>query len=333
MAPSAGAVDVPAPETLCSISDERLAELSGLAADDEHWYAVSDGGTRIQVFVLNRDCSVERTITDPIDPYDVEDMARAGDGTLWLADTGDNRKRRDTVALHEVRPDGGATLYRLTYPDGPHDAEALLLDPAGVPYVITKNVLGTSEVYRPAGPLTSPGPTPLENVGSLRFESTDTKGGPVGGTGSVLVTGGAVSADGTVVALRTYTDAYLYRVPGGDIAAALQGAPVRVPLPGENQGEAIAFEPGGTLLSAGEGTAQPVRAVPGATGLVPQGENGSAPEGDTAAGDPDRSDPDASAEGQESSGLPVLPGIAIAVAVAAVAVLGTGSLARRRKRR
>nr|WP_245788419.1 esterase-like activity of phytase family protein [Amycolatopsis marina] len=340
LCPAASAADVPAPEPVCAISDERLGELSGLAADDEHWYAVNDGGTRIEIFVLNRDCSVQRTISDPTDPYDVEDMARAEDGTLWLADTGDNRKQRDTVALHEVRPDGGATLYRLTYPDGPHDAEALLLDRAGVPYVITKNVLGISEVYRPTGPLSSPGPTPLENVGSLRLESTDTQGGPVGATGSVLVTGGAVSADGTVIALRTYTDAYLYRVPDGDIPAALRSAPVRVPLADENQGEAIAFTPDGSLLSASEGTGEPVRSVPGATGLVPAGDNGSAPEGASAAGDgsePGEAAPSAptapSAPSSDSSGLPVLPGIAIAVVVAAVTVLGTGKLVRRRKRR
>jgi hypothetical protein len=331
---AAAAVDIPAPEAVCTITDERLAELSGLTTGEEHWYAVNDGGTQIEIFVLDRDCSVRRTITDPLDPYDVEDMARAADGTLWLADTGDNRKQRDTVALHEVRPDGRTTLYRLTYPDGQHDAEALLLDRAGTPYVVTKNVLGLAEVYRPAAPLSSPGPTPLENVGSLRVESTDTQGGPAGPTGSVLVTGGAVSADGTVVALRTYTDAYLYPAPDGDIAAALQRSPVRVPLPGESQGEAIAFEPDGTLLSASEGTGEPVRAIEEATGLVPTGEEGSAPEGASGAGEgSDPENAENSGDSADPPGLAVLPGIAIAVTVAAVVVLGTGRLARRRRRR
>jgi hypothetical protein len=334
MPPAAAAVDSPAPEAVCTVTDERLAELSGFATGEEHWYAVNDGGTQIEIFVLGRDCSVQRTITDPVDPYDVEDMARAADGTLWLADTGDNRKQRDTVALHEVRPDGRTTLYRLTYPDGQHDAEALLLDRAGTPYVVTKNVLGLAEVYRPAAPLSSPGPTPLENAGSLRVESTDTQGGPVGPTGSVLVTGGAVSADGTVVALRTYTDAYLYPAPDGDIAAALQRSPVRVPLPGESQGEAIAFEPDGTLLSASEGTGEPVRTIEGAIGLVPAGEDGSAPEGASAAGEgSDPENAENSGDSADPPGLPVLPGIAIAVTVAAVVVLGTGRLAHRRRRR
>ena len=65
---------------------------------------------------------------------------------------------------------------------------------------------------------------------------------------NVLVTGGAVSADGHVMALRTYTDAYVYSAPDGDVLAALKRTPVRVPLPGEKQGEAIAFQPDGTLV-------------------------------------------------------------------------------------
>lgn len=326
------AADTPTPEPRCTITDERLAELSGLATGEEHWYAVNDGGTQIEIFVLDRNCVVQRTITGPIDPYDVEDMARAADGTLWLADTGDNRKRRDTVALHEVRPDGETTLYRLTYPDGQHDAEALLLDGAGTPYVVTKNVLGIAEVYRPAAPLSSPGPTPLKNVGSLRVEATGTQGGPVGPTGSVLITGGAVSADGAIVALRTYTDAYLYPAADGDIAAALQRSPVRVPLPGEAQGEAIAFEPDGTLLSAGEGTGEPVRALEAATRLVPTGEDATAPEGAAAAAEgSDSGNAENSSGSADPPGLPVGPGIAVAVTVAAVVVLGTRWLTRRRR--
>ena len=37
----------------------------------------------------------------------------------------------------------------MTYPDGPHDAESLLLAPDGTPYIVTKEVLGDSGVYRP----------------------------------------------------------------------------------------------------------------------------------------------------------------------------------------
>ncbi len=97
--------------------------------------------------------------------------------------------------------------------------------------------------------LASPGPTALERVGELRIGPTTTPGGPVPVGGSTLVTGGAVSADGTVAALRTYTDVYLFSAPDGDLARALTTTtPVRVALPNQPQGEAIAFTPGATCL-------------------------------------------------------------------------------------
>lgn len=269
-----------APVAQCTVRDDRLAELSGLAADAEFRYATSDGGRRLQVIVLRKDCTVQRVITAAVDPFDIEDLALGSDGRLWLADIGDNDRRRETVALHVLAPTGAPTLHRLTYPDGPHDAEALLMDRNGTPYLVTKETLGDSGVYRPVGPMATPGPTPLELVTRVRLGRTDTPGGPVGPIGSTLVTGGASSADGSVVALRTYTDAYLFAVPDGDLVAALGRQPVRVPLPNEPQGEAIAFEPYGALLSASErrdAGPQPIRAVPGAAALVTASNSASNP--------------------------------------------------------
>jgi hypothetical protein len=264
----------PEAHDLCAPADPELTELSGLATDGRRWFAVSDGGTSLRVLVLNpADCAMLDTIIADIDPYDIEDLALARDGALWLADTGDNDLDRRTVALDRLTSDGRAGRYRLTYPDGPHDVEALLLDHADVPYLVTKE-LGAARVYRPTAGLAEPGPTPLVLVATVRIESTSTPGGPAGSVGSVLVTGGAVSADGQVVALRTYTDAYLFSAPGGDIAAALMTVPVRIPLPGEPQGEALALAPDGTLLSGSEqppgsaGDPAPIRAVPAAAALV-----------------------------------------------------------------
>ncbi|MGH4026221.1 MAG: hypothetical protein ACRDRV_16735 [Pseudonocardiaceae bacterium] len=319
----------PAVRRLCTPGGSELAELSGLAAGGDRWFAVSDGGSALRVFVLRpADCEVVDEITAEANPYDVEDLALAADGALWLADTGDNDLDRSTVALHRLTQDGDADLYRLTYPDGPHDAEALLLDRGGVPHVVTKE-LGTARVYRPAGVLTEPGPTALEQVATVRLEPTGTPGGPAGGVGSVLVTGGAVSADGHVVALRTYTDAYPFSAPGGDVVAALAGTPVRIPLPDEPQGEALALAPDGTLLSGSEalsgaavpGTegAAPIRAVPGAVALVAPPavarESGAPP-------------PEESAAEPGTGGLPQWQG-----ALAAIGFVGLLALLATRRRR
>jgi len=271
------------PSTRCEITDERLPELSGLAGAGDAMLAMNDGGDSAQVYVLDGACAVGDVRTAPIDPYDPEDLALAADGTVWLADIGDNLQERQTVALIALRPDGSSGLTRLTYPDGAHDAEALLLAPDGTPYIVTKEVLGASSVYRPDAPLADGATVPMTRVMELGFTLTGTPGGPVGRAGQLLVTGGAVSADGQRIALRTYTDAYVWPLTGSDVAGALAGAPVRVPLPEAPQGEAITFAANDRdLLVAGEGVPGPVTLIPASGDLAPAAASASTDAGTSA---------------------------------------------------
>jgi hypothetical protein len=255
--------------TLCSITDPRLPELSGLAVEGSRMLAMNDGGDRLTVYVLDSACRVVAVRSAAVDPYDPEDLAVGADGTVWLSDTGDNRLERSTVALLALHRDGSTAVYRLTYPDGPHDAEALLLPPDGTPYVVTKELLGNSGVYRPTRRLVDGGTVAMARVASLRFTLTGTPGGPVGSAGQLLVTGGAVSADGRLLALRTYTDAYVWRLTGSDVPRALAATPERIPLPAAPQGEAIAFAGDGRLVVAGEGLPGAVTAVLVPAALAP----------------------------------------------------------------
>ena len=50
-----------------------------------------------------------------------------------------------------------------------------------------------------------------------------------------------MARDGSAIALRTYTDAYVWPLTGSDVPAALAAAPTRIPLPDSPQGEAISF--------------------------------------------------------------------------------------------
>lgn len=249
----------------------ELSELSGLAVRDRGLWAMADGGRRVEVSRLDpATCAIVERRTAAVDPYDPEDLALGPDGALWVGDIGDNDRARATVAVIVLPRQGAPVLRRFTYPGGAHDAEALMADAQGRAVVVTKEVTGLAGIYRAA--LDAPGTTALSKVGEVRLPDSTTVGGPVGSFGAALVTGAAVSADGRVVALRSYTDAWLYPVPGGgDVVDALAGAPVQVPLGGEPQGEAIAFDAGGTLVSGSEsrgGVAGQIRAVAGAAALA-----------------------------------------------------------------
>ncbi|WP_415647797.1 hypothetical protein [Stackebrandtia soli] len=217
--------------------------------------------TQLGIVELDDTCAIVNTITSPIDPSDPEDLAVDKDGTLWVADTGNNQWDRPNIALHEVSLDGATNnVYRFVYPDGAvHDTEALLLGPDGVPIFVTKDP-GAPVLYRPTAgldqALDKDNPLPLEEIGTLAIAQTETSGGPeiLGDAVSTLMTGGAVSADGSRVVLRTYTDAYEWAVVDGDIGATLIGdtEPTITPLPDEPQGEAIMYTADGTFVTASE---------------------------------------------------------------------------------
>ncbi|MFZ2177387.1 MAG: hypothetical protein WAW17_25835 [Rhodococcus sp. (in: high G+C Gram-positive bacteria)] len=276
----------PDDSALGPVPDETsLAELSGLVSIGGLLYAVGDSGSDRAVAVLDEGCAVQRWLPVPVDPYDIEDLATGPDGRLWLADTGDNGRVRTTVALISMdRGTGVGELHRLTYPDGPHDAETVLIQRDGTPLIVTKEVFGAAGVYRPAGGVgpagpAGPGPVPLERAGRVETsEEQVVTATNVPTVDSTMFTGGAVSADGAVAALRTYSDVYFYSDPDGDLVKALTAGPVlRVRLPQQPQGEAVAFDEDGDLLvgsEARDGPIPPVQVLRGAVALVQERADG-----------------------------------------------------------
>lgn len=335
-------VDYGPPTSQCTITDPEIDELSGLAAlPSGDLLLVEDsapeprpGATSVLMYRLDSTCAVQDGVVEfDQDPRDIEDLAFQ-DNTVWFADIGDNSQTRPNVALISVGydaavPQGQAdapVVFRLGYPDGPHDAEALLLAPDGIPYIVTKELSGRSVVYRPAGPLDPSAEVGLEKVAELEFAMTGTPGGPVGRAGQLLVTGGTVAADRSRIALRTYTDAYVWTLADNDVARALQSDPIAViALPDAPQGEAISFAPDSrSLLVGSEGVNSVITAVP-ATSPPEQTQTDTAGRADPGAGtaSADRAAPD-SASSEVTAGL-------IAVAMVAV-VAGATWLARRIRR-
>jgi hypothetical protein len=164
-----------------------------------------------------------------------------GEACLYIADIGDNRGSRQRITIYQVPvPAPGATAtktaeaYHATYPDHPHDAEALLFTKSGT-FIVTKEV--PARVYQ-FGTSLKPGETSkLTFVRALNEK--------------VRITGAATSPDGRWVALRSNTTLLLYKVDD-----FVKGAvAVRVDLRGfkEPQGEGVAFGRGGELYLVSEG--------------------------------------------------------------------------------
>jgi hypothetical protein len=274
---------VTSPKPLFTLSDQRLDELSGLAAgirSPDVLYAQNDSGDSgdsARFFALDARSGRVRTeyaVPDATN-HDWEDLAvardAAGTPSVWLADTGDNQSERSEVEVYRVdEPRVGAGLglsaqttrpdvWRLRYPDGPHDAESLAIDPISHRIVIfTKSLFGQTEVF--AAPLRpSATPATMTQIGSVGFTLTGTAGGP-NIVGQLTATGASTSADGTLLAVRTYTDAYAWRLNGGSIGAALARPAVRIALPAQAQGEGIAIR-GKQILIDSEQVGSPVFAV------------------------------------------------------------------------
>jgi hypothetical protein len=249
------------------IDDRAIDESSGLVASRRNpglLWTHNDSGDDPVVYCIDlkaRTCGVWRVTG--AEAFDWEDIAigpgpRAGDPYLYAGDIGDNIDQRTQIVVYRVpEPVAGsagpvpvptktapaatapAEALRLRYPDGPHNAEALLVHPVtGDLYVVSKEA-GGANLYKAAAPVNPAAVTTLARVAALHL-------GP-----SELVTGGDISPDGLRVALCTYARGYELQVPaGGGFDGVWSQAPVPVDLGFRLQGESIAYRLDGRALLA-----------------------------------------------------------------------------------
>lgn len=252
------------------VADAGLVEISGVAASRAHpdvlWVHNDSGGAAAVSAVSAADGSSLGTwsLADATN-QDWEDIAigPGPDGGDWLyvADIGDNLRRRTSVRVYRIpEPDpatgGGsvahAEVLTLKYPDGFWDAEALLVDPVSGDLVIIQKALsgGPSHLYRAAGDLVDGSTTVLDAVGTTDLSAVGT-----------LATGADISADGSLVAVRTYSKVVLWwRQPGQTVPEVLATVtPCAAPSATEAQGEAVALVDGTNgYVTISEGTNPPV---------------------------------------------------------------------------
>ncbi|WP_370617963.1 hypothetical protein [Mumia sp. Pv 4-285] len=239
-------------EPVSTITDARVPESSALVVskrDPELAYTVNDSGNEPTVFTVEISTGdvVGATRLRGAELVDAEALTIDQDGTLWVADIGDNDAIRSTVSLYameepvlgekSVRP----LRYQVRYSDGSADAEALLAAPSGRGmFIVSKGLLG-GQVYRL--------PQTLSRTSVNVAEPLADAAAPA------LVTDGDFLPDGERVALRTYLGVHL-------LDAETWQETWSASLPETSQSESLAAEPDGTSVLVGsEGLPSPIQRV------------------------------------------------------------------------
>lgn len=279
---SSGGVAHAAPDakTAFSFTDSRIDTSAGLAVlpnEPDDVFTVNDHAPT-RVFGVNPATGRSAATMRLRNARNVDwEAITPGQGrTLWVGDIGGgNGGGRQTVTVYKFPLPAQfhtgyypSTAYKLQYPDGAHDAQALLVNPTdGTMYVATHDASGGG-LYE-ANSLSAGGVTQLRKIGSVPGDVTD----------------GAYRPDGKEFVLRTPSKAYVYSAPGKQVGT--------IAMPSQRQGKGIAYTTSGKalLLSGGGANSKVLRlkvsgalvttsSAPSAT-AQPSDTSGAASDGDS----------------------------------------------------
>ncbi len=225
-----------------TFADRRLDESSGVAPSRRYrgvLWTHNDGPTPL-LFATDTTGAALGIVRVRTDVEDWEDAALGPCGRatcLYLADTGDNRERRRSVRIHRFpEPDpvkarsgtvAAAQVLEVSYPDAPHDVEAMWVDPNGDVQLVSKGRRSEIRQFRvPAGAWRA-GRAVAQPLALVPIDATRRL--------ERFVTGAAISPDARLVALRTYGDIYFFergrngalRLPPSPLACRLDGIDIQ----------------------------------------------------------------------------------------------------------
>ena len=255
-----------------TIKDARITESSGLAVDSAGtiYWTVNDSGDRGVAYGLGLDGKVQGTLNFRAQPVDVEAVA-VHDNRLYVGDIGDNTGSRSFVRVfyfNNPRANGLTVSYHaydFRYPDGPHNAETLLVNESGRLFTVTKGQDGA--IY--AGPKKPDrqGINKLKKVGSAPSDVTD----------------GTFLPGGDKIALLTYTTVTVLDASTYEVLASS-------PIPHQQQAESLTLSlDEQSLLVGSEGKKSKVYTVPIPSQATPTPTPSEEPQTETDVPD-DRSD-------------------------------------------
>jgi DNA-binding beta-propeller fold protein YncE len=235
-----------------TIKDARITESSGLAVDPDGnvYWTVNDSGDRGVAYGIGLDGKVQGTLNFRAEPQDVEAIAVHED-RLYVADIGDNSRERSSVRLYFFKNPraNGLTVayyaYDLRYPDGPHNAETLLVDDSGRLFIVTKGRKGA--IYEAPMRPRRQGVNELQKVGAVPAHVTD----------------GTFLPGGERIALLTQTSVEVIDATSYEVVAS-------APIPAQPQPESLTLSlDERSLLVGSEGKKSKVYSVPIPTDATP----------------------------------------------------------------
>jgi hypothetical protein len=227
-----------------------LYEISGVAASRINpgvLYIHNDSGNPNQVYLTNgAGANIGTLALTPVGNRDWEDIAVgpgpiAGQSYIYVGDIGDNNSQYPSVFIYRFpEPDlTNATLpvnisisqvdiIELKYPNGPRNAETLMVDPSTKDIYIASKESNISQIFAARYPQSLTSPTVMTPIVQLYFNKA---------------TAGDISPDGSEILLRSNELIWYWKLsPGESISAALLSQPQVAPYANnEPQGEGICF--------------------------------------------------------------------------------------------
>ena len=259
------------PQKIGSLKNKAIDESSGLVASRSmpgKYWTHNDSGDGPFIYLIDEHGDFfgvwQVTGAHAIDWEDISigPGPENGKSYLYIGDIGDNDSVRKEILVYRVAEPGQADsnstkanpqltdpaeVIRLRYPDGSHDAEALLVNPAsGDIYIVTKVPLSRPFVYEAKSPFATAETITLTRLNELRIPN------PFRG----VITGGSVAPNGKRVALCDYLQAYELVLPATSTSFAdIWKQPiVSFNFGKREQGESIAYRlDGQALLGTNEG--------------------------------------------------------------------------------
>jgi hypothetical protein len=259
-----------------ALSSKEMDETSGIAASSinpDIYYVHNDSGDTSRFFSITPEGKLKSTIyftgdkTEPLGVKDCEDIA-VGPGPqknrsyVYLGDIGDNNAVRKYITVYRFAESKLWSLYTVThavavpvhfkYPDGPRDAETLMIDPIEKLLCIVSKRSDSVTVYTaPLSGFKANDTITLTKRSRLFF---------AGFKPFKWITAGDISKDGTQILLRSYEKVYYWkRRPGEHIWDVMVKKPQELRYTMEKQGEAIGFTNDGKgYYTTSEGVFAPI---------------------------------------------------------------------------